>query len=130
MKKLIINIPNITIDNLRNIKYSLTAKLVKKYYRYIYLNSIYIENRVDIDCVKTYYLMQADLFYNFFNEHIDSTYVINDCNNTIRLKNELAKYIKNTASEKNLNINSFNLYISIAFFSIAFFSIVFFLSLT
>ena len=78
-KKLIIKIPNVSADNLRSLKYSLKPKLVKKYYRYIYFDTIYIENRIDIDCVKTYFLMQSKLFLKFFNEHIDSTYVLTHC---------------------------------------------------
>ncbi len=38
---------------------------------YEYYDSIYIENRVDIDCFKLFYLIKYKVFYNFINDNVD-----------------------------------------------------------
>jgi hypothetical protein len=45
----------------------------------IYYSPVYIENRADIDCVKTLYLMEYKILYNFFNEHVDIDDFFRNC---------------------------------------------------
>ena len=80
MKKLVLTVSNLSIEDIKSLKNSLDPKKVRHYYCYNYYDSIYIENRVDLDCRKTYYLMKYKLFLNYFNEHIDSVRILNDRN--------------------------------------------------
>ena len=50
MKKLLISIPNISNENIYNIKNSLEAKMVRKYVSWKYYSVTHVENRVNINC--------------------------------------------------------------------------------
>ncbi len=69
--KITLSIPNISLENIYHIKDSLKSKMVRKFVHINYFAPTHIENRVDIDCVKTIYFMRLKILYNFFNEHND-----------------------------------------------------------
>ena len=85
---------------------SLKPKLIKRYLKYTYLDSIFIENRVDLNCELTFMFMRNDLLYNYLNEHIDSLRFIDECLNTNKLRKAIQKYncIK---TEQSINTNWF-----------------------
>ena len=56
--------PNISNENIYSIKNSLKAKQIN-FKRRCY-SVTYVENRVNIDCVKTLYFMKFKILYNFF----------------------------------------------------------------
>jgi Leucine-rich repeat (LRR) protein len=108
MKKLVLSISNLSIENIKNLKNSLNPKKIRHYYCYNFYDSIYIENRIDLDCRKTYYLMKQKLFLNYFNEHIDSVRILNDSNcNTSQIQNYNSLFeIKTNISEDNYKMST------------------------
>jgi hypothetical protein len=60
---------------------------------YQYYNSIYIENRQDIDCFKMLFLIKFKVYYNFINDNNDINYVTNsDCMNLTKVRETLNKF--------------------------------------
>jgi len=60
---------------------------------YQYYNSIYIENRQDIDCFKTFFLIKFKVYYNFINDNVDINYVTtSDCMNLTKVRDKLNKF--------------------------------------
>ena len=51
-----------------------------------FYDSIFIENRFDVDCRKTFYFMRYKIFYNFLNDY-DTDNFLNDCKNASYLRN-------------------------------------------
>ena len=74
--------------------------------KYTYLDSIFIENRVDLNCELTFMFMRNELLYNYLNEHIDSLRFIDECLNTNKLRKAIQKY-KCIKTEQSINTNWF-----------------------
>ena len=72
LRRLFISIPNISNENIFNIKNSFKPVVNRSYVLRKYYSVTHIENRVNIDCSKTLYFMKSKILYNFFNEHIDN----------------------------------------------------------
>ena len=91
---------NISVANVNKLRDSFKPKMVKKFFHLKYYSPTHIENRKDIDCVKTLYFMRYKIFYNFFNEHIDIEEFLTHCTQTdsIRRKlNEISELIQPAA---------------------------------
>ena len=54
---------------MRVLNYSLDPKLHHRAYIYEFYESIYIENRIDFDCLKTFFLLKFKIHYNFIFEN-------------------------------------------------------------
>jgi hypothetical protein len=60
---------------------------------YQYYNSIYIENRPDIDCFKMLFLINFKVYYNFINDNNDINYVTtSDCLNLTKVRDTLNRF--------------------------------------
>ena len=95
--KLSLTMPNISNENIYSIKDSLKPRLVRKFFHINYFAPTHIENRVDVDCVKTLYFMRFKILYNFFNEHIDINDFTTNCMNLSKVRNEL-NFIENSSN--------------------------------
>ncbi len=80
-KEIRLSIPNMTIEMMRILNYSLNPNFAYKHWVYQYYNSIYIENRQNIDCFKTLFLIKFKIFYNFINDNLDVNDIISNCMN-------------------------------------------------
>jgi hypothetical protein len=115
IKKIFITMPNISVENMLSLKKSLKPKKVKKYLNYEYYDSIFVENRVDIQCEKTFSLIKSKIFYNFLYEY-DMINFLNDCtvNSQFKLYNKYdTEYTTQSASVSNLKTLSAFIQISI-----------------
>jgi hypothetical protein len=55
--------------------------------------SIFIENRIDFDCMKMMYLIKFKIYYNFIYENNDINYVeTKECLNLTRVRDTVYKY--------------------------------------
>ena len=54
VKKLFLSIKNISIENVCNLTSTMKPKKIKDYLWYEYFDPFYIENRDDVDFIKTY----------------------------------------------------------------------------
>ena len=60
---------------------------------YEYYDSIYIENRLDIDCFKMFFLIKFKLYYNFINDNVDINDMLgSDCLNLIQVRDNLNEF--------------------------------------
>ena len=104
-KKIILSIQNISSENICNLKYSLKPTVTKTFDNKIYYDSIYIENRVDLNCEKTLSFMKTKIFYNFLFES-DMFNFLSDCKDLKRLKNSIKNYdcnnYKNNSKDTNI----------------------------
>jgi hypothetical protein len=66
---------------------SLKPNLAYKSWIYEYYDSIYIENRLDIDCHKMLFLIKFKIFYNFINDNADVNDIISNCMNLTKVRN-------------------------------------------
>jgi hypothetical protein len=101
IKRIIVSIGNITAENVCIFKNELKPIQVKQAAHLVYYDPIYIENRVDIDCTKTYLLMKSKILYNFLFDYDMDNYFL-DCKYNSQLKNADLKY-KCDAYNTNLN---------------------------
>jgi len=106
IKRLLISIPNISNENIYSIKNSLKAKQIN--FKRRYYSVTYVENRVNIDCVKTLYFMKFKILYNFLYEHIDVNDFLSNCMNLYELRNNL-NYLENSSNHSNEEIFPFYL---------------------
>ena len=68
-----------------------TRETISKALRYY--DSIYIENRQDIDCFKMLFLIKFKVYYNFINDNNDINYVTtSDCMNLTKVRDKLNKF--------------------------------------
>jgi hypothetical protein len=112
--KITLSMPNISLKNIHNLKDSLKPQMVRKFVHINYFAPTHIENRADIDCVKTLYFMRLKILYNFFNEHNDINDFLINCMNSSQVRNELDKlenssnhlieYSQDTPAFKKVNI--------------------------
>jgi Leucine-rich repeat (LRR) protein len=100
--KLSISMPNISNENIYSIKDSLKPQMVRTFFHINYFAPTHIENRVDVDCVKTLYFMRFKILYNFFNEHIDINDFTTNCMNLsiVRHKLNYLEYSSNHFDEE------------------------------
>ncbi len=68
-KRIIISINDITTEQVYNLKIGLRPIKVRDFYVYHYYDSIYIENRDDNDCEKTFFFMKYKIRFNFLNDY-------------------------------------------------------------
>ena len=60
---------------------------------YDYYDSVYVENRQDIDCFKMFFLIKFKVYYNFINDNNDVNYVTtSDCMNLTKVRDTLNKF--------------------------------------
>jgi Leucine-rich repeat (LRR) protein len=84
-KRIIISIKNITTEQVYNLKLGLMSIRIRDFYVYHYYDSIYIENRDDNDCVKTFFFMKYKILYNFLNDYDKDNFFL-DCTQVTQLK--------------------------------------------
>jgi Leucine-rich repeat (LRR) protein len=108
LRRLFISIPNISNENIFNIKNSLKPVVIRSYVLWKYYSVAHIENRVNIDCSKTLYFMKSKILYNFFNEHIDINDFLSNCMNLSEIRNKL-NYLENSTLHRNEEIFQFYL---------------------
>jgi len=104
IQRIILTMANLSISNTESLLNSLKVILIKHYYATYIYDSIYIENRIDLDCEKTLWFMRHKLLYNYFNEHFESLYFNEHCNNETKLRISLRvfnKSLEKTQSEDN-----------------------------
>jgi len=83
------------------LKDKLKPNFVYNHWIYDYYDSIYIENRQDIDCFKMLFLVKFKVYYNFINDNNDINYVTtSDCLNLIKIRDTLNKF-NDTIVHKN-----------------------------
>ena len=75
-------------------------KLAYKSWIFEYYDSIYIENRLDIDCFKMLFLVKFKLFYNFINDNVDVNDITSNCMNLTQVRNTL-NYFNDTFTHQN-----------------------------
>ena len=88
-KLLKISIKNISFENICNLitSFQSSFQILKSFTDIEYYNSIFIENREDIDCSKSFYFIKQKLFYNFLNEY-DTVDFLRNCDQKFYLKNQ------------------------------------------
>jgi hypothetical protein len=92
-KEILLSISNISIEMIRILTYSLKPNLAYKSWIYEYYDSIYIENRLDIDCFKMFFLIKFKLYYNFINDNVDINDMLgSDCLNLIQVRDNLNEF--------------------------------------
>ncbi len=91
-KEIRLSIPNITIEMIRVLNNSLKPNFAYKNWIYDYYDSIYIENRQDIDCFKMLFLIEFKIFYNFINDNVDVNDIITNCMNLTKVRDTLNKF--------------------------------------
>ncbi len=75
------------------LKDKLKPNFVYNHWIYDYYDSIYIENRQDIDCFKMLFLIKFKVYYNFINDNNDINYVTaSDCLNLTKVRDTLNKF--------------------------------------
>jgi hypothetical protein len=74
---------------MRILNYSLNPNFVYKHWIYDYYDSIYIENRQDIDCFKMLFLIEFKIFYNFINDNVDVNDIATNCMNLKQVRDAL-----------------------------------------
>ncbi len=128
-KQIKIHIDNISIQIMHILNNSLEPIMIKHNKYYEFYETIYIENRIDINCEKTLWFMKNDIYYNFFFEHTDVNSFLNDCKNKskLELRELFEKYDQLNETKKTNNIlnnndsKTYEIYILIAFTIILFF---------
>ena len=108
INRLLISMPNISNENIYNIKDSLKARMVRKYVKWKYYSATHIENRIDINCSKTLHFMKLKILYNFLNEYIDINDFLLNCMNLSELRSSL-NYLENSSVHQDEIINQFYL---------------------
>jgi len=92
-KEIRLSIPNMSIEMIKILNYSLNPNLAYKNWIYDYYDSIYVENRQDIDCFKMFFLIKFKVFYNFINDNNDVNYVTSpDCLNLTKVRDKLNQF--------------------------------------
>jgi len=92
-KEIRLSISNMSLEMLQILNNSLNPNLAYKSWIYEYYDSIYIENRVNIDCFKLFYLIKYKVYYNFINDNVDINDVItSDCLNLTQVRNNLNRF--------------------------------------
>jgi hypothetical protein len=92
-KEIRLSIPNMSIEMMRILNYSLNPNFAYKHWVYQYYNSIYIENRQNIDCFKMLFLIKFKVYYNFINDNVDIHDVTtSDCMNLTKVRETLNRY--------------------------------------
>ena len=94
IQRIILTMSNISISNIESLINSLKVVLLKHYYGTNIYDTIYIENRVDLDCENTLWFMRHNLMYNYFNEHFDALYFTENCNNITKLQISFKRFNK------------------------------------
>jgi hypothetical protein len=97
-KLLKVSIRNLSVEMMNYLIYRLKPNFVKKSWIYEFYDTIYVENRIDLDCFKTLHLFKFKICYNFLNENVD----INDfnCLNLTQVRNTLNEF-NDTVFHKN-----------------------------
>ncbi len=113
IQRIILKMDNLAISNIESLTNSLKVILIKHYYATDIYDTIYIENRIDLDCEKTLWFMRHKLMYNYFNEHFDALYFSENCNNKTKLEISLKRYKKLQESIVDLNEKLPDLYVVI-----------------
>ncbi len=94
-KEIRLSIPNITIEMIHLFKDKLKPNFAYNHWIYDYYDSIYIENRQDINCYKTLFLIKYKLFYNFIFDYYDINDITSNCMNLSKLRDTLNRYNDN-----------------------------------
>jgi len=82
-----------SIEMMRILNYSLNPNFAYNHWIFDYYDSIYVENRQDIDCFKTFFLIKFKVYYNFINDNNDVNYVTtSDCMNLTKARDKLNKF--------------------------------------
>ena len=134
IKRVIVSIKNISIESFCVLKSELKPIKVKQAAFLIYYDPIYIENRVDGDCAKTYFLMKSKILYNFLYDYDMDNYLL-DCKYNSQLEEVNIKYdCTNKTNFENFESNvkfSFKIIINLAvclFVCFSCFEVLFFVS--
>ena len=89
-KFVFLSIKNITNELIFNLIDSFKFSVIKSFANIQYYDSIFIENRDDIDCNRTFIFLKHKIFYNFLKEY-DMIQFLNDCRDKSSLKDALEK---------------------------------------
>ena len=82
-----------TVEIMRILNYSLNPNFAYKHWIYDYYDSIYVENRQDIDCFKMFFLIKFKVFYNFINDNSDVNYATtSNCLNLTKVRDALNRF--------------------------------------
>ena len=114
IKKIIFTInrmSNQMISSLINSLKPITLKTGGKVNIYFY-ESIYIENRVDLNCEKTFWFMRNKIFYNFFYEY-DMINFLQDCKNKSQYLNAINEYKNDDIENNSSSIFNYTLFLII-----------------
>ena len=92
-KELVLTIPNMSIELMHKLNHSLNPNFKYKSWIFEFHDSIFLENRVDIDCFKVYFFIKFKVFYNFINENSDIiNFDSNDCMNLTKVRYSLNQF--------------------------------------
>ncbi len=74
------------------LKDKLKPNFVYNHWIYDYYDSIYIENRQDIDCFKMLFLIRFKIYYNFINDNYDVNDITSNCMNLRQVRDTLDRF--------------------------------------
>ena len=94
-KEIRLSIQNITIKMIHLLKDKLKPNFVYNHWIYNYYDSIYIENRQDIDCFKMLFLIKYKIFYNFIFDYHDINDITSNCMNLSKVRDTLNRFNDN-----------------------------------
>jgi hypothetical protein len=112
LHRLYLEMRNISLENIYNIRNSFKPKMVKKYSRWEYFLPVHIENRVDIECSRTLLFMRSKLLYNFLNEYIDVDDFLMNCMNLTKLRNDLNSLEKSLSHINSIQLESYSKHVN------------------
>jgi Leucine-rich repeat (LRR) protein len=112
LHRLYLEMRNISLENIYNIRNSFKPKMVKKYSRREYFLPVHIENRVDIECSRTLLFMRSKLLYNFLNEYIDVDDFLINCMNLTKLRNDLNSLEKSLSHINSIQLESYSKHVN------------------
>ena len=92
LKKIDFTIQNVSLDTLDIIKNSFKPLMLKSITNLQYYDSIYIENRNDIDCGNILIFLKSKIFYNEHNEHNDAVSFIKNCQDLTELRKSISRH--------------------------------------
>jgi len=107
IQKILLTIPNISNEMISSLINSLKPVMLKTggKVNIFFYDSIYIENRIDLNCEKTFWFMRNKIFYNFFYEY-DMINFLQDCKSKFQYENSIKKFDPNILFEQNYNTSS------------------------
>lgn len=89
IKQVEFSITDLSFGDICRLKNSFKAEKIRTFANIEYFSPIYIENRINIDWVKTIILFKSRMIYNFINENFDVVDFFKTCNNIEEMREKI-----------------------------------------